>query len=681
MPSLFSLRSLLTALAGLACAHPVFAVDSQAGYGAELPFFEDLPTILSASRLPQALNEAPGAVTILDRHFIQATGYRDVARLLRLVPGMQIGQERGHSQWVTYHGLSSDFPTEIQVLVDGRSVYAPSSFGGVDWSSLPLTIDEIERIEVVRGTNSNAYGANAFLGVINIITRHSHQERSASGQINAGNRGIADIRTSWTGGSDNLGLRLSAARIRDNGFRRLNDSRVSQTLSLRSDYRLNARDELTLRAGYNRLERGMGYPDSIYNNNGERTAGVEASTIHLTWRRTLNNEEEWLVSVYRNHESNIERWTASSPSFPNVPLNRNRSSDRTNIELQHRFALNTQARLVWGLEGRRDESDAPFLFAGAKPPSVSIYRAFSNLDWHLNPAWQLNLGGLLEKNGDVAAQFIPRAFLNWQASPTDTFRAGYARAWQQRNMFDIHGDVRAYAPNTDPRTSAPIAWPYVPNPGLRTTSVDTIEVGYLGRFPSMDATLDVRIFNERIRNFVVRRNIPSPIGPLALGALPSSQFVNLDSPVVLRGLEYQLRAKPRAGTEILFSHTLIDRHTDAPEVAKRTAPYSASLTWLQDYGAGWTSTASILRMGSLAGGYGYVPGCDYTSPDYTSLDLRIAKAFQLDGRRVEMAINGINLGERHQEIADRSEQCLPVHLNKPVNPASSMVWLSLGVEL
>jgi len=301
MPLLPLRRTLLAALTGVLPLQLALAADSLRGAGAELPFFEELPTVLSASRLPQALNEAPGAVTILDREFIRATGYRDVARLLRLVPGMQIGQERGHSQWVTYHGLGSDYPTEIQVLIDGRSVYAPSSFGGVDWSALPLTIQEIERIEVVRGTNSNAYGANAFLGVINIIPRHSHQDRGASGQINVGNHGITDTHASWTGGSDGLGVRLSAAQTRDNGFTGVRDSRHSQTLSLRSDYRINARDELTLRAGYNHIERDQGYPDSTFGNNAERATGTEGSTIHLTWRRTVADDEEWLLSLYRNH--------------------------------------------------------------------------------------------------------------------------------------------------------------------------------------------------------------------------------------------------------------------------------------------------------------------------------------------------------------------------------------------
>jgi hypothetical protein len=86
-------------------------------------------------------------------------------------------------------------------------------------------------------------------------------------------------------------------------------------------------------------------------------------------------------------------------------------------------------------------------------------------------------------------------------------------------------------------------------------------------------------------------------------------------------------------------------------------------------------------MGQLAGGYGYVPGCETTSKPYTTLDLRIARAFRFEGRKAEVALNGINLGGPHQEIADRSEQCLPAHRGKPVNPASSMVWMSIAIEL
>ena len=76
-----------------------------------------------------------------------------------------------------------------------------------------------------------------------------------------------------------------------------------------------------------------------------------------------------------------------------------------------------------------------------------------------------------------------------------------------------------------------------------------------------------------------------------------------------------------------------------------------------------------------------MPVCETTSKPYTTLDLRIARAFRFEGRKAEVALNGINLGGPHQEIADRSEQCLPAHRGKPVNPASSMVWMSLSIEL
>ena len=136
---------------------------------AEYEFFETLPLVLSGSRLPQSLPDAPGAVTVIDADRIAATGYRDLARVLRLVPGFQLAQERGGKHWVTYHGLGMDVPQQMQVIVDGRP--SPSAH----FNQLPerILLQDIERIEVLRGSNSAAYGSNAFHGAVNITTRHS----------------------------------------------------------------------------------------------------------------------------------------------------------------------------------------------------------------------------------------------------------------------------------------------------------------------------------------------------------------------------------------------------------------------------------------------------------------------------------------------------------------------------
>lgn len=100
--------------------------------------------------------------------------------MFRLVPGMYVAYHASYvyttNSMVSYHGLSDAYAHRMQVMVDGRSVYSPL-FGGVLWDDIPLALDDIERIEVIRGPNSASYGANSFLGVINIITRHPAEQR------------------------------------------------------------------------------------------------------------------------------------------------------------------------------------------------------------------------------------------------------------------------------------------------------------------------------------------------------------------------------------------------------------------------------------------------------------------------------------------------------------------------
>ena len=125
----------------------------------EQEFLAELPVVLTASRLAQPQAEAPAAVTIIDRQMIDASGARNLSEVFRLVPGFQVEFENGHRHVVGYHGLADEFSRRLQVLIDGRSVYRPS-FGGVSWSDLPIALDDIERIEVIRGPNAVTYGAN-----------------------------------------------------------------------------------------------------------------------------------------------------------------------------------------------------------------------------------------------------------------------------------------------------------------------------------------------------------------------------------------------------------------------------------------------------------------------------------------------------------------------------------------
>ena len=139
-------------------------------------YFSELPIVASVSRLPQRLADAPGAVTVIDRTLIKASGARNFVDLLRLVPGFQVTPHNQEGGIVAYHGLSNEeYTPRVQVLLDGRSLYSPLFKSGVNWNLIPVALENIERIEVMRGANGVSYGSNALLGVINIITQDASQ--------------------------------------------------------------------------------------------------------------------------------------------------------------------------------------------------------------------------------------------------------------------------------------------------------------------------------------------------------------------------------------------------------------------------------------------------------------------------------------------------------------------------
>ncbi|MEH6388659.1 TonB-dependent receptor plug domain-containing protein [Pseudomonas profundi] len=188
----------------------------QAGEGSPLGN-PDLPTVLSATRLRQAPADVPGSMTVIDRELIRASGARDVPELLRLVPGMLVGYHSGNTVNVNYHGTNVSEARRLQVLVDGRSIYRPG-FATIDWPGLSLAMEDIERIEVFRGPNTAAYGANALMGVINIVSRDPSGSLGTRLKVTSGTRGVRDRYGSHGFKAGDTHMRLSIIGRRDNGF-------------------------------------------------------------------------------------------------------------------------------------------------------------------------------------------------------------------------------------------------------------------------------------------------------------------------------------------------------------------------------------------------------------------------------------------------------------------------------
>ncbi|SFQ80564.1 iron complex outermembrane recepter protein [Halopseudomonas formosensis] len=317
-PSSPTAAALLTLCLGLT-AHPLCADSLD-------PL--ELPTVLSATRLKQAPADVPGSMTVLDRELIRASGARNIPEILRLVPGMHVGYRRGNQMNVNLHGTNVTEARRLQVLVDGRSVYRPG-LATVDWSELALAIEDIDRIEVFRGPNTAAYGANALMGVINIVTRLPMENHGTTLKYTQGTRGVRDVYASHSGGSLQHNWRMSLSTQQDNGFDHdkggndYRDGMRATRFNLRHAWQLAPNQTLDWQMAASEASRQSYYEFSTYFNHNKfdkpldqaiaahqpdaDIRGRDFSTLGL-WKLDINPDHQLQVQAYAQHAGRLRDW-------------------------------------------------------------------------------------------------------------------------------------------------------------------------------------------------------------------------------------------------------------------------------------------------------------------------------------------------------------------------------------
>lgn len=315
----------------------------------EQDYFGDLPVVLSVTRLAQPLDEVPGAVTIIDRDLIRRSGAREVAEVLRLVPGFLFTRRNGANPLATYHGALDIYGARMQVYVDGRSVYSSFYLGDTHRGLQGVVLEDIERIEVLRGSNSASYGANAFLGVVNIITSHAADTHGGMVSVTRGDKGMDDgvARVGWAAGDVNL--RLTASHRRDHGLDSVyDDSRLAQ-LHFRADWNPRPSDEVRLHVGSLRGRFGEGLrPASANPGNIERMIGWEDIYVNASWRRDLGDGEE--VALHGSYERDAYADRFPYATIPTITIDNGGVGDRMELGFQHTLKVAARDRVVWGLE-------------------------------------------------------------------------------------------------------------------------------------------------------------------------------------------------------------------------------------------------------------------------------------------------------------------------------------------
>ena len=141
--------------------------------------------VTSVSKKEQKLARTAAAVFVINQEEIRRSGAASLPDVLRMVPGVDVAQIDANAWAITIRGFNNRYSSKLLVLVDGRSVYT-QSFSGVYWDQLDLPLEDIERIEVIRGPGATAWGANAMNGVINIITKSSKTTKGGLAEVTAG---------------------------------------------------------------------------------------------------------------------------------------------------------------------------------------------------------------------------------------------------------------------------------------------------------------------------------------------------------------------------------------------------------------------------------------------------------------------------------------------------------------
>lgn len=563
-------RCLPALLLALPCH--VLAADSTAALGDELfseeDFLSELPVVLSATRLSQPAREAPAATTIIDREVIKASGAREIAALFRLVPGFVVSHDNGYSPIVTYHGLSNEQARRMQVLVDGRTVYSPVT-GGTRWTDLPLAIDDIERIEVIRGPNAASYGANSFLATINIITRHSSETNGTFARANVGNTDIRDGYLRYGDSSDNLGYRLTLGYKSDSGFPDRYDSHQLRLATFRSDYQASAADNLEFQLGFNTGEQGV--DSETLNTTDEKNNKNHFGQIR--WQHDVSAEENFSLQVFYTTEDTSQVYDVAVPQMglKRVIANNSYTANRLDLEAQHIKQLSQQQRIVWGAGIRHDSATAPGHFGTDETLHNTLYRLFGNLEWRLTQKLLFNAGAMWEKTDLSGTDLAPRLSLNYLFNPVHSLRLTASRGSRTPTLAETKSN---YGVPVYTNTLNFISTLWKGNENLESETITSYELGYMATLPQKGFSLDIKIYQERLQGLIYmdENKVADPTDYIDGWYFVPQNY----GEATVRGIESTINYQPLKDTRIILSHSYTDLTSTMPnllpDTGNRTAP-------------------------------------------------------------------------------------------------------------
>jgi iron complex outermembrane recepter protein len=434
--------------------------------------------VTTPSKQPVKVFQSPSAIFVLTGEDIRRSGASTIPAALRLVPGVEVARIDANKWSIGIRGFGSRLTRSVLVLIDGRTVYTPL-FDGTYWEVQDTPMDDIDRIEVIRGPGGTIWGPNAVNGVINIITKDTKDTHGILASAGGGNeeQGFFNFRY---GGGNGRGLNY---RIYGTGFtrgpavhpdgRNFDDWRAAQT-GFRMDWQKTDRDSFTLQGDLYQEEAGERVQATSYTQPYSRIVDANAllsgGNIMGRWKRTLGEGNDIQLQAY------YDRTNRTEANFSDV-------RDTFDVDFLERFRLPARQQVSWGLGARVDPVTNTEVVSGLTfdPPQRTDYllTAFVQDEIGLvDHRLSLTLGTKFLRTNftDGGVEFEPSARLLWTPSQKQTIWAAFTHALRTPSDAEANFNLSGYIGTA--ANGVPYFARFNANPNFASEQLNGYELGY-----------------------------------------------------------------------------------------------------------------------------------------------------------------------------------------------------------
>ena len=463
---------------------------------------EDLMTlqVTSVSKRTQKVADAAAAIFVITQEDIRRSGATSIPEALRLVPGLEVARIDQNKWAIGSRGFNGRFDNKLLVLIDGRSVYTPL-FSGVYWNVEDVMLEDVDRIEVIRGPGATLWGANAVDGVINVITKKAKSTQSAVATAGAGTEERA------------------AGGVRYGG--KLGDNTYYRAYTKYFDWGPSAYPSgMTAHDGWDALRGGF---------RADWTpAGANSLTLQGDIYRTRFNETLTVASLsapYSNTFPNdgkysggniLGRWNHTSEGssmslqmyYDNTTItDHSLFGDHQNIldiDFQHGFHVGDSQQFVWGLGYRsiHDKNDASFTVS-LQPNQVTLNQFSTFLQDEISLVdnrLQITLGSKFERNEFTGFEIEPNARLLWNLTPNQSIWTAVSRAVRTPALTEEGLRLNsAVIPPTPPSNPFPTVLAVFGSHQFKSEDLLAYELGYRVQ-ATKNLSLDIATFYNNYSN-------------------------------------------------------------------------------------------------------------------------------------------------------------------------------------